>query len=125
MSKGTCYKDSIKLLYKNPDYTLVHAYVFNKKLNVWMGHAWIEKDEIVIDSVGGEMPKVIYYKIARIEWDECPRIRFEYTLSEAIKKIELLSLYGAWDHRFEPVAIVKIDSDKPVNKVCGRPMKVM
>jgi len=61
------------------------------------GHAWILDGDLVIDQSNGRnirLPRQIYYSIGNIEW---LNNYYEYTVEQALEKMEESMHYGPWD----------------------------
>lgn len=78
----------------NKEETLVHAIIIGqgKIMGVHHGHAWIEKNGVVIDLVNNvEMQKALYYSIAK------PQVLKTYSYEEAVESMRETGHRGPWD----------------------------
>ena len=82
--------------YSSKDLVLVHGLVIGHGAlhGVYHRHAWVEKDDQVIDcSTGKEiiLPKEVFYALGRIE------VIFRYSQEEALKKMLDYGFFGPWE----------------------------
>jgi len=92
--KGQCYKNAFHWIYENPDWKLVHGLIYNPDLNDYMGHAWCEKDDMVLDPTHNlVIPRDFLYNRGRIEYT------VSYTRARAIRLASHFDHYGAWDKK--------------------------
>lgn len=100
---GDCYQVAGKYImdhgWSNPRLRLVHGEVSGQGPMEGMtyGHAWILDGDLVIDQSNGRnirLPRQIYYSIGNIEW---LNNYYEYTVEQALEKMEESMHYGPWD----------------------------
>lgn len=98
---GDCYV--IAYREQGPKDLLVHGLVtpvIGPLENVTYNHAWIERDDKVIDKTiqnesMQEMDKETYYALGRIE------VIYKYTMQEVMKNSDKFQTYGPWEKELQ------------------------
>lgn len=100
---GNCYDSAAEFVLSNPDYELIHGVVTGQGAIQGMkyGHAWAEKDGMVVDSSNGNninIPAQVYYRIGNIDPDQQHR----YTAQELRIWIGSRGHWGPWEEGVSP-----------------------
>lgn len=92
---GNCYQSAFNFVYVHEDWTLVHGRAVvqgGKFKGMDFGHAWAEKDDVVMDTESGlRIPKDLYYRVGEV--GETKRYTFNQAREMAVKH----GHYGAWE----------------------------
>jgi len=104
LTGGNCFNHTSEMALNRwmpQGFKLVHGYVYNPAIPGWMGHAWIESEDLVMDvSKNAQKPIILqkdrYYKEARRNHPECPKEIRSYTTEEACALMYKYLHKGPW-----------------------------